>query len=346
MVQNVAWNTSGLKVSGDVHNVTCNTAFDGSDTTPSDPFHDRPRYQDHHSSLDSLTRPSITIGTSSGSSGSVQHYDPHANSHSTFSRNVFDMVRISAQCPQAPNCTAPGHWTDNIVGIDVNATAHPFDIRAELRDPYHLDFRPCPNSSIARLGAGAYPPLSEGSGDHYWIPGRRDRAVASSPVPPSMSIGVHRNLELMFLPSHHAIAHKVYFGKAADGHTLPFAKLLTGEANIVRLPGLLEPDTAYAWRVDSQSTGEALARGETWVLRTGSTIACAVIPHPPAPPMPPGPARCTAVEQALCPGDAHGGAKVCDPCYQCVVNHSNAFSSAGCWGESTSRHSFIEAFCS
>jgi hypothetical protein len=155
MVENVCWNTSGLKVAGDAHNITCNTVFDGSDTTPSVPSHDRPRYQNHSSPLDSLTRPSITLSTSSGAD---KHYDPRANYHTTLSRNIFDMVHISPPCPQTPHCTAPGRWRDNMIGIEVNSSTRPFDIRAELRDPYHLDFRPCPNSTTARAGAGAYPP--------------------------------------------------------------------------------------------------------------------------------------------------------------------------------------------
>ena len=62
MLENVAWNTSALMIKGDRHNVTSNTVFGGADTSPSSAIHDRPKYQDHASSLDNLSIPSAMVG--------------------------------------------------------------------------------------------------------------------------------------------------------------------------------------------------------------------------------------------------------------------------------------------
>ena len=62
MLENVAWNTSALMIKGDQHNVTRNTVFGGADTSSSSAIHDRPKYQDHNSSLDNLSIPSATVG--------------------------------------------------------------------------------------------------------------------------------------------------------------------------------------------------------------------------------------------------------------------------------------------
>ena len=88
-------------------------------------------------------------------------------------------------------------------------------------------------------------------------------------------------------------------------------------------------------------TFEKGAIARWYVNRTKGTMQW---PGQPIPPVPPN--MCPAAEQAFCPGKAHGGAKVSDPCYQCVANNSKALASAGCWGGSTSRHDFIEVFCS
>ena len=115
-----------LRTQGDQHNVTLNTVFDGSDTSASHAGHDRPRYQDHTSPLDNLTVPSALVGMG------TKHYDPRADQLSVFTRNLFDLVAVAgAQCPHLP-CKLPGKWVGNVLGTDM-----PFDVRAELRDPYH-----------------------------------------------------------------------------------------------------------------------------------------------------------------------------------------------------------------
>ena len=56
------------------------------------------------------------------------------------------------------------------------------------------------------MSAGAYDPWTP-TQTSYWIPGRREQLVASTPLPPTGSIGVHQNTELMFLPAKHAQSH-------------------------------------------------------------------------------------------------------------------------------------------
>jgi hypothetical protein len=358
MLENVAWNTSAMMVKGDQHNVTANTVFDPSDIRSGHAAHDRPRYQDHNSRLDNI---SLGAGHASVNVGAgTKKYDPRADKLTVFSRNIFDGAEIAGkQCPAAPNCSVPGRWYDNLIGTlgygNVDGEGNnvvPFDIRAELRDPYHHDFRPCPRSTVAKLSAGAYPVYSA-KHTAYWIPGRRERSDASTPVPPTGSIGVHRNTELMFLPASRATGHSVYLasGGADDGDGNTVKKQwqwqhlvdLVGAANIARpsvvLPSALDPNMGYAWRVDTH-TPTGVVQGQAWTLRTGMNMSCEITPDPPAPP----PMGCAAAEDKQCPGEAGKGAKVGDPCYNCVVSHSSELGAAGCWGPH-GRHNFIEAFC-
>ena len=121
---------------------------------------------------------------------------------------------------------------------------------------------------------------------------------------------------------------------------------LVGDANIARpsvaLSAPLDANAEYAWRVDTK-TPAGVVPGPVWTLRTGTNLSCQITPDPP--PLPP--IGCAAVEQALCPGEAGKGARVGDPCYNCVVEHSSAFGRAGCWtnGGAGGRHTFIEDFC-
>jgi hypothetical protein len=117
---------------------------------------------------------------------------------------------------------------------------------------------------------------------------------------------VHLNTELMFLPSRMALSHSVYFGKAG----LPMLHLedLSGPtANIARLHMNLEPNTHYAWRVDTH-TIDGVKTGEQWTLMTGAgNQSCKISPHPPPQPTPdkpppPGPGQCPKACNQLCPG--------------------------------------------
>ena len=283
-----------------------------------------------------------SIGVGAG----TEAYDPRADNLTIFARNVLDAVHeTGAQCPTAPNCTVPGTYTSNLIGHD-----SPFDIRAELRDPYHRDFRPCPGSTVARLGAGAYAPYDPAAAV-YRVPGRRLRGAASAPVPPSGSVEVHLDSELMFRPAVRALGHAVYFGRAGDT-LVKIVDLAGGEANVARpaAAAMLQAHTHYEWRVDVRGGDGAAVRGTVWKFATGANVSCHITPRPPAPAPPaPGPAACAAAEAALCPGLAGGGAKVGEPCYQCVTAHSKQLEDAGCWSAATAgsggRSAAIKKFC-
>ena len=104
-------------------------------------------------------------------------------------------------------------------------------------------------SQVAAARAGAYEPWSA-TARFYWIPGRRERQTASTPVPPTGSVGVHLNSELMFLPGRVAVGHSIFLGLV--GGELLHLQDLDGEANIARPPqAMLRPNTAYQWRVDT-----------------------------------------------------------------------------------------------
>ena len=236
-------------------------------------------------------------------------------------------------------------------------------VQAELRDPYHMDFRPCPNSTAARLGVGAYPPWTA-TDAAYWIPGRREFAAASTPLPPDGAIGVHRNTDLMFLPAIKAISHVVYFG-AAGGPLQQIAKLEGPLNNIAGLPqpanaaaaavpsletaaaaaaaAVVAADADYVWRVDTVTAGGDVHIGSEWHFTTGTDFSCAITPHPPTP----GPAGCAAAEEKWCPGDAHTGAKKGDKCVACVLKFSRELEDASCYhrGGNGARSAFIAQFC-
>lgn len=337
MMENVVWNASAVVVKGDRHNVTQNTVFDGSDITASHAAHDRPRYQDHTSPLDNLTVLSAAVGEG------TKHFDPRADQLTVFTRNIFDAVGVDgATCPEAPNCTLPGRYIDNLIGTDVpGAPGTPFDIRAELRAPFHRDFRPCPSSHTASLGAGAYPRWSSRDAT-YWIPGRREPSIASVPLPPEGAVGVYTNTDLMFLPARNALSHTVYIAKAGDA--LKYLGNSSGaEANVFQLQRPLESWRSYEWRVDT-ITPTGTVRGAPWRFMTGAELACQISPRPPPRPPRPGPTTCASALSSACPGMAHKGPQVGDPCYDCVVDHNSALVAAGCWG-AHARHAFIEKFC-
>jgi len=329
MLQNVIWNASSLMIKGDQHNVTANTVFDGADIGASHAAHDRPRYQDHMSSLDNLTILSAAIGAG------TKTYDPRANNLSTFTRNVFDSIGMSgAKCPNPP-CKLPGTYIENLIGTET-----PFDIRAELRDPYHWDFRPCPGSHVANKSAGAYA-VYTATDNTYWIPGHRGRTQASMPVPPAGSIGVYRNTDLMFLPAVSAKAHSVFLGKAGTS----LKKLADlgggGKYNIARLGNhALEADTQYIGRVDTHSSAGTADMGALWTFTTGSKLSCQITPKPPKPPV--ACTDCATCENALCPGKAGKG----ELCENCVKANSAALERVGCFkAGSGGRHAFVKAFC-
>ena len=348
MSGNVVWNATGLVVKGDQHNVTGNTVFDGSDTTPSHAAHDRPRYQDYTSVLNNWTVASVLLGAG------TKEYNPKANQLTLFTRNLFDLIEVAgAHCPNKnKKCVLPGKYDSNLIGTPTpQDDGISFDIRSELRDPYHMDFRRCPKSNASKLDAGAYSDWSP-SDKTYQIPGRRDKIKASTPLPPTGSLGIYLNTDLMFLPGREALnGHNVYFGESKT--TMKLIKTLEGVNNIVQLEHPLKTGTTYMWRVDVRSPQLLVDLdlvGDVWTFETNveSMYSCHIPPRPPPSPLPPGPGKCKAAENMLCPGDAGKGDKSGDKCFECVVTHSKDFLIAGCWNRDQggkNRHAFIVEWC-
>jgi hypothetical protein len=164
-------------------------------------------------------------------------------------------------------------------------------------------------------------------------------------VPPTGSIGVHLNTELMFLPGRLALGHSIYLGPA-DGALTHLEDLSGSEANIARPAATaLQPNTAYAWRVDTHIVGGRTVVGSMWGFRMGAgQVSCRITPHPPPRPIKPGPVLCAATAQELCPGLRGTGGMVGSRCYECVVTNANSLREVGCW-QGTSRHGFVVSFC-
>ena len=340
MVENVVWNATGLTVKGDQHNVTRNTVFDGSDTTPSHAKNDRPRYQDHTSVLNNWTIASVLLGAG------TNNYNPKADQLTTFTHNIFDWIFESGKtCPDKP-CTLPGKYDSNLIGTETpQGPGIPFDIRSELRDPYHMDFRSCPKSNANKYQAGAYSTWTKNDVT-YWIPGKRNVGKASIPLPPMSSIGIYLNTDLMFLPGRNAIRHEIYLYNATMGKFDLLTSLKGADMNVVQTNQVLMAGKKYLWRVDAYDVHGTMYVGDVWEFETDvkGQMSCEIIPHPPTPPAPPGPAGCTAVEEKYCQGDQGQGAKKGDVCFDCVVKNNKAFAEAGCW-HGKERHAFIEAWC-
>ena len=268
MVENVAWNTSAVVVKGDNHNVSYNTVFDGSDIQEGLPAHDRPRYQDAASPLNNESIASILVGKHN------TRFNPKADAHSTFAHNILDnMTAASKDCHhektgqfKPSHCFLPGTLHDNLVYANTT-----FDIRNQLRDPYHLDFRPCPNSMVAKMDAGAYR-VQDNAGSAYWIPGRQLYTAVVTPIPPDGAVAVKTDADFMFLPMRGASAHQVYAGRNSSSMDLIAA--LKGDANVARSGTLLESNAEYFWRVDAVNADGQLVTGAVWGFRTGDKTAC------------------------------------------------------------------------
>ena len=327
MFRNVMWNTSAVVIKGDHHNISLNTIFDGADIEASHAAHDTPRYQDDSSPLDSLALSSANVGIGQ------EKYNPDSNKHTVFIRNIFDAVEAMGStrgCSTIP-CQPPGSYSDNLIGTDT-----PFDIRAELRDPYHWDFRPCPGSQAANLSAGAYSPRQKEAGP-YWIPGRRERRVASTPVPPSSSAGVYLDTDLIWLPAVRSRGHAVFLGPVG-GALSKIADIEGSGLNVVRLSAPLKANTDYEWRVDTLQDDSVAGSvpGPTWTFTTGNKLSCSRKPEPPKP-LPQG---CKAAEDSSCPGLKGQGMQ----CEDCVKRNDGPLVRAGCFEHGT-RHAFIQSFC-
>ena len=272
MVENVAWNTSALVVKGDNHNVSYNTVFDGSDIPEGLPMHDRPRYQDASSALNNASIASIFMGKHN------QKYNPKANAHTTIAHNILDNVTVRNKgCHEHPgysghpghhhHCYIQGHLHDNLVFENTT-----FDIRTELRDPYHLDFRPCPHSTVARMDAGAYR-AQDNDGNIYWIPGRQRYDAVGTPIPPHGAVAIKTDADLMFLPMRSSSAHHVYLGRNAS--SMQLVGTLKSDENVLHnTAGMLLSNTEYVWRVDAVNVEGHLVTGTVWTFQTGDRKSC------------------------------------------------------------------------
>lgn len=269
MLHNVAWNVSSLVVKGDSHNVSHCTVFDGPRLISANKLaHSLPSYQDARTRLNNFSIPSLSIGA-----GTVE-YNPLADAHTRVSLNVFDAVDIQrSKCPSPP-CKLPGKYIDNLIGgSSPGLPGIEFDITEELRDPWNWDFRPCKNTRVATLGAGAYS-VAGAAGDSYWIPGCLEPKPAT-PVPKNQGSMVVRDTDLMFLPAYRAVGHAVLLGSAAKGETgMQLVAQLHGDANVARLTERLESGAHYVWRVDAQMPGGEVVRGDVWSFSTSNLTAC------------------------------------------------------------------------
>lgn len=151
----------------------------------------------------------------------------------------------------------------------------------------------------------------------------------------------------MWLPAVEAIGHSVYLG-LQGGPLQKVADVDGATANIARpSSAALGPDSTFDWRVDTRTTAGAVVTGPVWTFTTGKNLSCRITPHPPPKPDPA--ETCPEAEKRLCPGLAGKGAKVGEPCYECVVANSKALQIANCYAQrgkdSGNRHAFITKFC-
>ena len=113
---------------------------------------------------------------------------------------------------------------------------------------------------------------------------------------------------------------------------------------------LLDVNTQYDWRVDTELGSGEVVPGAVWTFTTDDRLACGIAPAPPPAPPPPAPPPppedCAAAEAANCPGQEGKG----KACYDCVLEFSKQLEAAGCWKASGqgkgARHAFVQKWCS
>jgi GNAT superfamily N-acetyltransferase/endonuclease/exonuclease/phosphatase family metal-dependent hydrolase len=91
---------------------------------------------------------------------------------------------------------------------------------------------------------------------------------ASSPVPPNGATNIALNPSLSWLAASNAISHTIFFGTNSPGIQV------TNQTGTSFSPGVLRPDTKYAWRVD-EVTASGTVTGNVWRFTTKSTNALA-----------------------------------------------------------------------
>lgn len=249
---NVVWGTRSLYIKGDSHGVFHNLSFDNvrSDiAVRSGVGNPVPR-----NPLEGFEYPGYGPG--------IDH--PEENDGTVTRNNLAG--EISSKLG-APSLGLPGRHSNNWAG----------DVRTQLRDPDHLDFRPRPESRLIDAGfyvdgitgepVGAAPDIGpyEAGADRYWIPGMK-RGNASTPIPPDGATGVRADADLMWLEGYRAVGHEVYFGTdrnavaEADASRPEYQGSV--ESNILELERL-QPGETYFWRVDVL-LGSEKVKGAVW----------------------------------------------------------------------------------
>ena len=309
-IGNVAWNVSGFSVKGDYHNVSFNTVFDGSDIGAGNAAHTYPSAQTHSSPLTNTSKKSLVVETwDKGSTLTT------ANTHTVFEGNLIDgmgtwkgrweggkgtaagtynctgdpAAKVGAFTGVFPDCPVNGNFaTNNVVGSWLEVREHTaYDVKVQLRDAWHRDFRPCPGSLAAAHGAGAYKVWAATDAQH-WIPGAKDRDGASQPSPRDGGAGVATDADLIFLGAFRATAHVVLIAQGGAGGSYVQLATLTDEDNIAH--PALKPNTSYAWRVDASFADGSTITGPEWTFATGARTSCETPAPTPAPEPTPAPA--------------------------------------------------------
>ncbi|MFC1635274.1 hypothetical protein ACFL5Z_10575 [Planctomycetota bacterium] len=101
--------------------------------------------------------------------------------------------------------------------------------------------------------------------------------AVGSPQPSYGAMDVGMNAILSWSPADSAASHELYFGTDKDAvrnantgsPEYIGSKALGAESHD---PGLLEPDTAYYWRVDEVDAQGNTAKGPLWIFTTGSSL--------------------------------------------------------------------------
>ncbi len=250
---NVVWNTQCFYVKGDSHRVYHNLSFDNVNNDLS------------VRSRTGLPIPKDYLKGNDYAQGWGPGADHPDENGQTVTRNNLAGEISSSKFEKSLGL--PGLHSNNWQG----------DVRSQLRDPNHLDFRPKPDAVVVDAGyfidsitgdyvgdapdVGAY----EQGADMYWIPGRQ-RIQASTPIPPAGAENVVLDADLMFLQGYRSIAHDVYFGHSERsieraGRESP--EFMGAIKNNIFHPKVLEKGKTYYWRVDAVRE-DRVVEGDVW----------------------------------------------------------------------------------
>lgn len=233
---NVAWNVARQFIKGDKHFVHNNLCFD-------------------------CTMNDLSVSSNIAIQG---------RNFSTITRNNIagmlsgDIRRPASQFP------LPGMASHNWSGVDAKR-----DVRTQLRDPDHLDFRPRVSSQLIDAGSkevgvklaylGKAPDIGpyEYGDKNYWIPGRQlDKA--SRPIPPRGATGIKLDADLMWLPGREVRENRVFTG--TDPNALELRSVQDNNIFVMRAPP--NAGATLYWRVDTVIAGGQVLPGDIWHFTT------------------------------------------------------------------------------